>query len=142
MKKKFLILTLLIVPLLTACGSSNELKCTQERGVTTKKVIVKFDSKKEKATDVIMAYTFDFSKAEDLSEFGCNDFEECLKLAEEELEDCEKDSDFVSCKITDRTKSALTIEGVMNKEQIEKEIGDKKYDEVKKLLEETGLTCK
>ena len=92
MKKFFLtvmIVTMMLV--LTACGSKDSLTCKAEHNGITREYYMEFD--KEKATNVTLRYSVDFEVA-GLEDFGCSTMEECLKMAEYELQDCQKDDEF------------------------------------------------
>ncbi len=142
MKKNILVGLLLIIPFLTACGSSNKLVCTRSSDGATREITVAFDSKKEKATGAMVLFTMDFSDEAIIEEYGCADLEECMTRAEAELEDCEKDKEFESCKIAKKTKTSVSIQGKMKKESVEEELKGKNYDDVKKMMEEDNYTCK
>ena len=143
MKKTILMTLLLISPLLTACGSSNKLTCKRDVDGATMEEVIEFDNNKEKATGMTIYYTVDFSSDEQIEEFGCEDLDECMKLAEEELEDCKRDSDFELCEISNKTKTSITIKGVMKQSSVEEELKNKNYEEVKKRKEEEEkYTCK
>ncbi len=143
MKKRLLLVPLLVaVPLLTACGSSNELKCERENDGAKRTIIIDFDSSKENATGITIQYTVDFSNVEDFSEWGCEDLEDCIKMVESEVEDCEKDGSFEACKVSNKTKTSVTVQGDMTKKSVEEELGGKTYDDTKKMFEDGGYTCK
>lgn len=143
MKKLSILTVLLILPLLTACGSSNKLKCVRDFGNYSRELIIKFDSKKEKPIAAEIYYTVDFSKVTDFSEFGCKDLDDCMKKADESLQGCEQSNDYGSCKITKKTKTGFTVYGSMTKEYIEKQLGNKNYSDIKTMMEtDGGFTCK
>ncbi len=141
MKKKYLVLVVGIVPLLTACGSSNTLSCVRNSDGALMERIVEFDSKGEKVTDALVNYSIDLS-GEDLDEYGCESMEECLDEFAKELDDCKEDKNYYDCKIAKRTKNSMTIQAKVVQEVLENEFKNKNYDEVKEMLEEEGLECK
>lgn len=142
MKKLLVIPLLLVVPFLTACGSSNQLKCSREVEEAKRVLIIDFDSSRENATGVKVEYSIDFSDVKDFSEFGCEDLEDCMQMAEDEVKDCEADEYYESCKVSKKTKTSVTIEGTMTKEAVDDELKGKTYDDTKKMMEAGGYTCK
>ena len=139
-----IVLALLITPFLTACGSSNKLLCEVKNGESKIEVEIDFESKKENITGASESYTMDLSGIEDFSDMaGCNDLSSCLKKWKEELkEGCEEESYNESCKIVSETKTGFTIKATLKTEDVFKEFENKSYEEIKKVLEEEGYTCK
>lgn len=142
MKKSLLFLTIATIPFLTACGESNTLKCVREGDGASREMVIEFDSNKEKVTGVLVNYSIDFSDVEDFSEYGCDDLEDCLNEFAKEVEDCEEDEDFYECKIANKSKTGLTIQGKVEKNAFQKEFKDKNYKAIKELYEEEGYACK
>ena len=148
MKKKLAIFALICaVPMLTACGGKNELICSQSayEGTIVDEYHFEFDGD-DKLTGATFQEKVDFSKTEDFEQYGCENLEECMKEAKSEVEECKKDSAYTDCELINETKNSVTVKGRITDESLSKE-GNRiskgmAKEDIKKVAEEQGLTCK
>ena len=137
MKKKYLILLLIILPFLTACGNKT-LNCEINRGTgIVRNVNITYSG--DKVSKVTIKDTVDFTVA-GYEEHGCKDLQECIDSADNELKKCQEDDGYESCKIT-KTETGYILEATQ-KESSYNQIKDLDKDVLKARMEETGATCK
>ena len=150
MKKKLMIIGLIgTLPFLTACGSSSGSKMTCSEKISDgfeMKYTYEFDGD-DVVTGMALEEIIDFSKVEDLSEWGCGDsIEECMKEAKSEYDECKNDTYYKDCEITKETKDSVTIKAYFSDKGMEAakdDLGVEKITKeiIEKNVKDRGLTC-
>lgn len=144
--KKFLglCLTVVVLGVVTGCGSTKTLTCVQEENEDGLKMKQTIEAVFKKDSVTKMTMTNEMEVPEEYKSY-LSVFESSLK---EELSEYENKSGVtVDMKTKDSVLSAvitadLTKMDEETKEELEIAGNNKKYDEIKKSMEEEGYTCK
>lgn len=153
MKRKLLLIGILALPLLTACGSkeTNQLKCSFEnaQGAVVFNYVLSYDDEWKTIEKFEIEEVVDFSKVNDITTLGCGDsVKDCLKEAKNDYTMCKSDAKYDSCELKNETESGLTILTKVKDLELKKEENvfsiykDTPKDEAIKNLEELGYKCK